>query len=206
MRIKELLEGDDWENNEVPSLGPDATKFYSNKVQSIRQQLQILRAQRAVYLNKDTKVSGGSTKYKSQISRLGKKIDHLEATLKHDFKIPVGNNKVQNPLATCEYDFYVGIPGACPLLTSTQQTLFLQIKNALAEAGLGPLTIMYAGRKSKIYPGINFVAVGADGKFVWQKYDPSAGAGQNDVYISGVGKMHTSDFVKNPKKFLKQIV
>jgi hypothetical protein len=83
--------------------------------------------------------------------------------------------------------------------------LLAQIQAALASAGIPPLTMLYGGRLSKSYGGINFVAVNADQTFAWRKYDPSPGAGQNWVYFPGkpTGSLKTSDFVANPKQFLK---
>jgi len=55
------------------------------------------------------------------------------------------------------------------------------------------------------YNGINFLAVNSDNTFAWRKTDPSAGAGQNYVYIRGIGQMKTSRFVAHPTHFLNQM-
>jgi len=117
-------------------------------------------------------------------------------------RITIGKNSMDNPLFDCELEHWVGAPADCPLLTTTQVVLLDQIQKGLIAFGAEPLTLMFAGRKSKTYKGINFVAINRDNTFAWRKYDPSAGAGQNWVYIPGIGQMKTSDFVTNPRRFL----
>ncbi len=144
----------------------------------------------------------------------------IENQLKQ-FNIVVGKSKIPNPLSTCEIALWAGPPDQYPDLTGTQVKLLNEIQDILVKSGIPPLTVLYGGRRSHAYKGINFVATNADKSFAWRKYDPSPGAGQNWVYFSGAmkmkdvnekgkmkrvlsssGSMNTSDFVADPKKYL----
>ena len=134
------------------------------------------------------------------------KLKHIDTQLKQ-FNIVIGKSKIANPLAQCEFALYAGPPEQYPDLTTSQVKLFNEIQGILKRTGILPLTLLYGGRRSKSYPGINFVAVNADKTFAWRKYDPSPGSGQNWIYIAGVrqkggGLLKTSDFIKSPYKYL----
>lgn len=141
---------------------------------------------------------------RAEIMRIQAKLKTINDLFKQ-FDIKVGKNKIPNPAAKCELALYAGSPEQYPDLTGSQVKLLGQIQAILKAAGIPPLTILYGGRLSKQYAGINFVAMNANQTFAWRKYDPSPGAGQNWVYFPGKesGSLKTSEFVASPKKFLK---
>lgn len=133
-------------------------------------------------------------------------IKKLQKTMPEIF---IGGKKIQNPLVTCALSLYAGPPEKYPDLTPTQVELLIDIQQALKVAGRPPLTMMYAGRLRKDYQAINFVAVTADNKFAWRKYDVSRGSGQNWIYYDDGKrgtKINTSAFVSAPAKYLAAIV
>lgn len=87
-------------------------------------------------------------------------------------------------------DQFVGHPAYYQSWTPQMLAMYYQISQQLAAEGRPPLKTMYAGRQNSI----SFVVV-ADDNFVWRKYDPSPGAGQNWVYVDGK-KMNTSNWLK----------
>jgi len=161
-------------------------------------------------------------------ARMKQELQTVEARLKNinaqfkQFTIKVGNSKITNPLAICELSLYAGPVEGYPDLTGSQKKLYAEIQDALAKAGMQPLSILYGGRYSTSHRGICFVAVNADHTFAWRKHDSSPGAGLNTVYFSGAvkrgslfnkktgkwedkameGKMNTSDFLGKPGKYL----
>lgn len=149
------------------------------------------------------------------------KLKSIEQQFK-ELNIKIGKNKIANPLAYCDLALYVGPPEQYPDLTYSQVKILEKLQMLLGMAGLQPLTLLYGGRRSHSYTGINFVAVNADNTFVWRKFDPGPRSGQNTVYFAGAtktssvfnsktktrearvstGAMKTSDFLINPGKFL----
>jgi hypothetical protein len=114
----------------------------------------------------------------------------------------VGKYKIQNPIAFCHYSLYVGSPQNYPDLTTTQQAIYLNLKNILDNAKMSPLTTLYGGR---YYSHINFVILNKDGTIGWRKYSKTGGDGMNLIYIKGYGKVVMSDFLRDPNKYLKQL-
>lgn len=86
---------------------------------------------------------------------------------------------------------YAGPPGGYDWKYQAEN--FFALRKALNELGFN-IDQLYVGIWENRGNRINMAAVGAGGRFVWRKYDPSPGAGQNWVYIDG-SKMNTSDFL-----------
>lgn len=118
-------------------------------------------------------------------------------------------NKFENPYFFSTDRNYAGHPDLYPGWKTNhkqQAKLYELIKTALVRNGLSPMTDMYSGLHSGTY--FNFGITGADGDFVWRKYDAGGGSGQNWVYIDGT-KMKTSDFTATPTasdKYLAPLV
>lgn len=106
-----------------------------------------------------------------------------------------GSKGVQNPYVlndAAQGPGYAGAPSGYKFTTQMQR-LYNEIESALRRNGKTLATI-YVGRPYTGYSAINFIATTTDSKFVWRKYDPGPGAGQNFVFLNGV-KMNTSTFV-----------
>ena len=92
-------------------------------------------------------------------------------------------------------DRYAGDPEHIPQWSSPQmKEMYETLKGILARNGL-KFDIMYAGTFQSRGNRYNFVVIGANGRFVWRKYDPSLGAGMNWIIIDGK-EMKTSQFLK----------
>lgn len=83
-------------------------------------------------------------------------------------------------------DAFAGHPAHYQSWTSQMAAMYVEIDGILHRNGKPTLSQMHAGRQNNI----SFV-VSANDNFVWRKYDPSPGAGQNWVIINGK-KMNTS--------------
>lgn len=106
-----------------------------------------------------------------------------------------GAKGVQNPYVlndAAQGPGYAGAPSRYKFTTQMQR-LYNEIESALRRNGKTLATI-YVGRPYTGYSAINFIATTTDSKFVWRKYDPGPGAGQNFVFLNG-HKMNTSTFV-----------
>lgn len=213
--VEELAEFDQPEQTDAGKL-----RFIQTKVKSLSHHKTLLISKDVEFENLVDK--GKMTPDLRQRWEIVKaKLKQVETQFKQ-FDIKIGKNKITNPLAQCELALYVGSPEQYPDLTRTQVTILAGLQLILAEAGMKPLTILYGGRRSHVYRGINFVAVNADNTFAWRKYDPSPASGQNAVYFAGAqktgsvfdsktqkhikktidGTMNTSDFLAEPEKYL----
>ena len=87
---------------------------------------------------------------------------------------------------------YAGHPAHYPYWSNDWKRRIMAIDELLTRNGKKGLEIMYAGTFDNGGNRFNFMIIGAGGNFLWRKYDPSPGAGQNHVYLNGK-KMKTSD-------------
>lgn len=87
---------------------------------------------------------------------------------------------------------YAGHPAHYPNWSNDWKRRIIAMDELLTRNGKQGLEMMYAGTFDNGGNRFNFMMIGAGGNFLWRKYDPSPGAGQNDVYLNGK-KMKTSD-------------
>jgi hypothetical protein len=86
---------------------------------------------------------------------------------------------------------YVGHPAHFPRWKGDWKRRLLSINDMLTRNGKSGLQMMYSSRMGGGSKYFNFFIIGADGDFVWRKYQTSPQNGQNWVYINGK-KMNTS--------------
>ncbi len=137
-------------------------------------------------------------------ARKGEKTDPavIDKIMMDEPKIKIGKSSFGNPLVTCEVSKYAGHPDNYEDLSNPMLMMLRSINKILETSGIPILTMMYAARSSKQYSGINFVVMNSDRSFMWRKYDPSGGAGQNWVYFKNGVHINTSVFLTNPGKYL----
>ena len=120
-------------------------------------------------------------------------------------KVVVGKRSFANPYFYGDDARYAGHPAHFPW-TSQMAVYYNELEDILTANGLDGFTTMYASTArarngANLY---NFALIGANGKFVWRKYDPGGGAGLNDVYCLN-DKLHTTTFCQleehDPAKF-----
>ncbi len=87
---------------------------------------------------------------------------------------------------------YAGHPAHYPNWSNDWKRRIMAMDKLLTKNGKQGLEMMYAGTFENEGNRFNFMIIGASGNFLWRKYDPSPGAGQNHVYLNGK-KMKTSD-------------
>lgn len=113
-------------------------------------------------------------------------------------KISSGKGKFENPylLGGTDSDRYIGSPENYKDFSLQMKKQYEELKSILAANGLH-IDTLYASKH--VYKGnrFNFAGIGAGGRFVWRKYDPAPGAGQNWVYIDGE-RLNTSTFLSMP--------
>lgn len=80
---------------------------------------------------------------------------------------------------------YAGHPAHYPWWSRDWKRRIMAMDKFLTENGKQGLEIMYAGTFYNSGNRFNFMIIGAGGNFLWRKYDPSPGAGQNHVYLAG---------------------
>ena len=85
---------------------------------------------------------------------------------------------------------YAGHPAHYPYWSNDWKRRIMAMDEFLKN-GNQELEMMYAGTFYNSGNRFNFMIVGAGGNFLWRKYDPSPGAGQNHVYLNGK-KMKTT--------------
>ena len=113
-----------------------------------------------------------------------------------------GTKGISNPYYAATSDRYVGPVYNYPDLSTPMKTMYADLEKALQAAGLNGFTVLYGGRKNKGH--ISFVAVGADGKFIWKKLGSKYNS-VNDVYINGT-RMPTYKFLNHPASYLKKLI
>lgn len=126
----------------------------------------------------------------------------LEDAMKHP-EFFIGKTRLPNPLLKFDRAHWVGKPEQYPDLTGSQKDSFMIIQDALKVAGLQPLSILYGARAK--HGGINFVAMNSDRTIGWHKYEPSKGAGANNVAVKNVGKVNTGSFIYKPAHYLDKM-
>lgn len=109
-----------------------------------------------------------------------------------------GKGGFTNPYFAGESQRYAGDPEYYPF-TDQMLVIYHQLKEILKKYGVAPFTKAYGsthslknGSRTTFHR--NFAIVGGNGKFIWRKYDPSPGAGQNWVIV-GKHKYKTTDFL-----------
>jgi len=86
---------------------------------------------------------------------------------------------------------YAGHPAHYPYWSNDWKRRIMAMDEFLTKNGKQGLEMMYAGTFFNSGNRFNFMIIGAGGNFLWRKYDPSPGAGQNHVYLAGQ-KMKTT--------------
>ena len=130
---------------------------------------------------------------------------------KHSSKKPSLKNPAAYPGAT---EVYTGHPAHYPNWTANWKRRVLAIEDALIRNGKKGLQLMYASRigagQQKQRRGyINFYIIGADGDFVWRKYQTSGANGMNSLYMDHLrdgGKMQVTDFERMSKERQDQLI
>lgn len=96
--------------------------------------------------------------------------------------IYTGKNKFSNPYYKANGGKFAGSPAHYPNWHTLQISQLNTINAALKRNQLQELTVMYGGTRNRYF---NFAAIGANGKFVWRKYQTTSANGQNMIYIDG---------------------
>jgi hypothetical protein len=130
---------------------------------------------------------------------------------KHSSKKPSLNNPATYAHAT---EVYTGHPAHYPNWTADWKRRVLAVEDALIRNGKKGLQLMYAsriGRGQKKQPRgyINFFIIGADGDFVWRKYQTSGANGGNWLYmdhLKDAGRMQVTDFERMSKERQDELI
>jgi hypothetical protein len=110
--------------------------------------------------------------------------------------IHTGKSKFGNPYFQGSADRYAGDPAFYPWTRQMLQ-VYHKLEEILTSHGFKGFTTIYAstvllGSGNFVSNLYNFAVIGADGKFIWRKYDMGHGSSQNIVYVAGK-KMQTSN-------------
>ena len=107
-------------------------------------------------------------------------------------------NSLKNPAAYPRAaEVYTGHPAHFPNWRSDWKRRLLALEDALVRNGKKGFHVMYSAKLSSYF---NFFIIGADGDFVWRKYQTSSANGMNWLYIDGK-QIQTSIFERmSPEK------
>jgi hypothetical protein len=156
-------------------------------------------------------VAGGQFKEWEQTSPKISEVAMPDKLPKHSSAKPSLRNPAAYPDAT---EIYTGHPAHYPNWSPDWRRRILAMEDALIRNGKKGLQLMYAARlgsgsRKQSRGFFNFFIIGADGDFVWRKYQTSGANGMNWLlmqHLKNGGKMAATDFERANKKRQDELI